>query len=193
MNKIYLKFAFFVVGILGGVVAGALAVWAVSQFVLAFNQGADPASIFYGAVLIIPKDEQVLWLPDAISTGTKPSHSQRDEVIAAYWQAWLAVSRAQLTGDTSDLSTYWAGNAFKQISVDPKHHIQQTDIGHKLNLTFFSDDGTVVAFDDHDFSLKQQVQTVTLNITVSASVVMTLDNGYWRVRILTMHYQSTAP
>src|SRR5579872_6079369 len=143
MSKNNAKFAIFVVGLMISLIAGGIGLWGVAQFVVAFQQGADPASIFHGATLIVPQEKQARWLPDSPSTGTSPSDGQREELIAAYWQAWQGLDRAQQTGDVSDLATYWAGNAFKEIQIDPKRHFQQTDLGHKLTLTFFSDDGTV--------------------------------------------------
>lgn len=190
MSKARVKFAIFIAGLAVVGLVGVLAFTLLTQFIVSFQQGADPASIFRGAQLIIPEPQQVVWMPDINPAGRIPSQAQREEIMAAYWQAWRALSRAQEIGDTSDLLSYWAGSAYKQLVVDPERPVTQEDWRHRLRLRFFSSDGTVVAFDDKDFMFRQTVGEYTLETSANASVVMTVDNGYWRVRVLTISYLS---
>lgn len=189
MSKTRAKMLIFLVAL---PVAGAMALLGlrgVAEFMAAFQQGANPASIFRGAQLIIPAADEARWLPDAPDTIAAPSDAERDELIAAYWQAWRALERAYETGLADDLPTYWAGAAFTQIWLADAHELRQTDSGHKLQLTFFSDDGTIAGFDDVDFQLTQSVDGNAIVAQATASVVMTQDNGYWRVRQITIGFE----
>jgi len=89
---------------------------ALSQFLSYFQQGADPASIFRGHELIIPEEEQAIWLSTAPLRGISPSRSQQEELISAYWQGWITLSRAYETGLPDDLSTYWAAPILETLS-----------------------------------------------------------------------------
>ena len=193
VSKSRAKFLIFIAGLFGALAALLIIIVGVSQIVAVFQQGADPASIFRGAKLIIPEEEQARWLQDAPDTGTTPSQAQREELIAAYWQAWLAYERSQQTGNPADLPTYWAGPAFKQIQADESTAHQVESSGHKLRLTFFSDDGTIATFQDRRFTLRHIIAENAVELTTSASVVMTLDNGYWRIRAITFAYDGISP
>jgi len=159
--------------------------WGVSQFLASFNKGADPASIFRGNLLIVPEVGEARWLSAAPPQGIAPSKAQQEELIAAYWQGWQALSRAHLTGQTTDLSTYWASPTLETIenTIDPAGGIEHRTHHHKLRLTFFSDDRSVATLHDR-FILEQN----NLTLTVDADVTLTLDGSRWRIRYVTMEY-----
>jgi hypothetical protein len=188
MSKVHAKFLFFLLGIAVAVPLVVLLISLIGQFLAYFQQGANPASIFRGHELVIPKREEARWLPFEGYDGAEPSQVEQDEILAGYRDAWLALTRAHETGDTTDLLTYWAGDAYRQVlsAVNPKQPMQQKDTGHRLRLTFFSDDGSIVAFEDDNFTLQQTIGKDTLKLTASASVIMTLDNGFWRIRTLVL-------
>ena len=160
-----------------------------SSFLSYFQQGANPASIFNGNELIIPEPEQARWIPDAESVVYVPSTAQREELLSQYWSAWEAVNRAHLIGNITDLSTYWALPALEQVqqSINPERPIQQTTSGHLLQLTFFSDDFSVASFND-SFTLTQTLNGETRNLTVNATITLTLDTGFWRIRLMSVQY-----
>lgn len=192
-TKARMKFALFLLALLVALPATAVGLSLLTQFVAAFQQGADPASIFRGHQLIIPDIAEARWISlyaRGNAGGIPPKRSEREEIIAAYWEAWVALDRAYQTGDTSDLATYWAGSAYDQAyaGIQPGQAILQTHMGHKLRLVYFSADGSVAAFDDHAFTLTHTLHDRVITLSVSASVVMTLDQGFWRVRQMTLHY-----
>ena len=172
-------------------VLGLVALRGLSGFIASFQEGANPASIFHGAELRIPYSDQALWLDDMGDTGKTPTSAQREELIAAYWNAWSALERNYLTGNAEDLTTYWAGGAFDQLRIEPGTKLRQASSGHQLRLRFFADDGTVAAFDDLDFQITQTLGSETLTFSVNAAVIMTLDNGYWRIRSITVDYSES--
>ena len=190
LNKSRLKSIFFLVGVALFAIFGAVGISLLTEFIVAFQQGANPASIFRGHKLIIPDTEIARWVSINDSQGSIPTRAQQEEIIAAYWSGWEALGRAHFTGDTRDLLTYWTGDAYQEVitSINSDVPLEQTHGGHKLRLIFLSDDGSVAAFDDEDFMLQQTLENRTLTLQMSASVVMTLDNGFWRIRVMIITY-----
>ncbi|GAB4530052.1 MAG: hypothetical protein OHK0046_50390 [Anaerolineae bacterium] len=187
-TKARLKFGIFVLGLGALVPAALLALSLLTQFITAFQKGADPASIFRGHILIIPEPEQAQWVSWDAAEGENPSQAEREEMIAAYWQAWEALDRAYQTGDTGDLATYWAGAAYEHalagIPMEQRQSVSHS--GHRLHLTFFAEGGSVAAFKDQGFSITYNPNGDLLR--ASAEVVMTLDQGFWRVRSIQLNY-----
>lgn len=185
MTKTQAKIGIFMVSSVVTLFGVLIAVTLISQFLTYFQRGADPASIFNGHTLNLPAEDEANWGTDSSTLTIEPTQAQREELIAAYWSAWQSVERAHLTGDTDDLSTYWALPALDQVraSIDPARPFEQTTYDHSLSLTFFSDDHSVAAFDD-SFILEQTLNDETMRYQVEATVSLTLDTGRWRIRLL---------
>lgn len=156
-----------------------------SQFLAFFQQGADPASIFRGHELIIPEESQVVWLTTAPISGVSPSLSQQEELVSAYWDAWLAVSRAYETGLTDDLSTYWALPILETLSNSITTDQNYQTSNHQLSLIFFSDDRSVTQLQDSFLLSVNGIKT-----SANATVTLTLDTGRWRIRFISIEYVS---
>lgn len=154
-----------------------------SAFLSSFQQGADPASIFRGHTLTIPTEDEAIWLSTAPLQGVSPSRAQQEELIAAYWEAWQALSRAHETGLTDDLSTYWASPVLETIREGIHAGEQYDTRAHSLSMLFFSDDRSVAQLQD------SFVVTVNgIELTAEATITLTLDTGRWRIRMLTLNY-----
>lgn len=184
MSKARIKLVIFFAAIPPALLILFVGFRALSGVIALFNSGANPASIFHGAELKLPDADQARWLPDAGSTGETPSDAQREAILAAYWGAWEALVRASVTGSGADLPTYWAGGAYALL--DPTTRGVGISADHKIRLRYLSDDGTIAALDDFNFVLDTD-----LGIRASASSVMTLDNGYWRIRYITINLNET--
>lgn len=160
-------------------------IFGLSQFLSYFQQGADAASIFRGHELIIPEDNQAVWLSTAPTDGVSPSRSQQEELISAYWLGWVSLSRAYETGLTEDLSTYWASPILDTLTDSIVAGIDYQTSEHQLSLLFFSDDRSVTQIQD------QFILTVNgITSTASATATLTLDTGRWRVRMMTIGYET---
>jgi hypothetical protein len=189
-SKSRVKFGFFIAGLVILVVVAAGSISLLASFVSYFQQGADPASIFRGHTLVVPEIAEARWLLVDETEGKAPSRAQQEELIAAYWLAWEALGRAHQTGDPSDLLTYWAGAAYDHAlaSIDPAGQQTYAHTGHRLTMHFFSEDGSVAAFQDDAFVITQQLGGEAVSLQASAQVVMTLDQGFWRIRQITLDY-----
>ena len=175
---------------LGGVVVGIpillLLFLAMSNFIASFNQGADPASIFRGHALVIPDPDDARYVPNEDFTGRVPTQAQREELLSAYWRGWEALARANVTGDLADLPTYWAGSAltFARDALASDSLVVEDTSGHKLRLTYLSGDGSLATLVDEAFTM----QTPLGVLTATATITLTLDNGFWRIRQLRLDY-----
>jgi len=191
MKKPLVKFGIFVIGVFLLIPLGLLFLGIFSETIASFQQGADPASIFNGNELVLPEMDQARWIADVGDVGRNPSISQREEMISAYWLAWEALMRSYQTGLTSNLVTYWAGsayeNALKSVEDNPKRRLETNN--HQLSLEFFSDDGTIALFTAYNLEWIQTLSNTTYNLSANASIMMTLDNGYWRIRTIVIHFQ----
>lgn len=155
-----------------------------SRFIAYFQQGADPVSIFRGNELTIPDETQAVWLSTTPKRGITPTKGQQEEIIAHYWQAWDDLSRAYELGDDTNLSTHWAlpALALVQDAIDRDTTQMYETSHHQLQLVYFSDDRSVAHLNDTFLvSLKQGALKAT------ATTTLTLDDGRWRIRLLTIH------
>lgn len=191
-GKARLKLMIFVGVTAAAIPLGVLVMIVLSQFVAYFQQGADPASIFRGHALIIPQPEEARWVIVDDAEGESLRRAEQEQILAAYWSAWAGLSRAHQTGDISDLPTYWAGAAYDQAiaGVLSDSTLRLAHGGHQLSLTFFSDDRSVVAFEDERFILDYHYEGYIISVQASASVVMTQDQGFWRVRQIAIRFNS---
>ncbi|MEO0564711.1 MAG: hypothetical protein AAF125_21580 [Chloroflexota bacterium] len=188
MAKSRAKLAIFLFVVLIAAPVGAGTLLLLSNFIASFNQGADPASIFRGHALVIPAADEARYLPLVGFAGREPTLGQREELLSAYWRGWVALGRAAETGDTADLPTYWAGQAlaFARGAVQREQASVLGSAGHQVRLTYLSADGSVARLTDERF----RVITPVGEVIVTAHVMMTLDNGFWRVRSIEMDYEA---
>ncbi|MFN8529676.1 MAG: hypothetical protein U0670_13790 [Anaerolineae bacterium] len=187
MIKNRVKFWIFAVGLLMMIPAALFGFAALSSFIAAFNTGADPASIFRGHSLYIPTPEQAQWI-NTEPEGNAPTEIELEELIAAYWQAWDALSQAYRTGDLSDLPTYWAGSALDHARNAAANETTITYSGHRLTLEFFSDDSSIAVIRDEGFAYSLIDKSGTFELTATAECVLTLDSGFWRIRQYTVNF-----
>lgn len=190
MNKSHVKFGVFVVGMCIAMVIAFVSFRLLTKFIGAFNEGADPASIFRGHTLIVPDPQQAIWVTTSPQRGKLPSQAQLEEIISAYWLAWESMGQAHLTNDLRDLKTYWAGSAYEQVisGIDGEVRTDFVTHNHKLFLEYFSPDGSVVVFNDDNFFIRRTIGDYDLSLQASADIIMTLDQGFWRIRRLTITY-----
>ncbi len=187
MSKNLVKFAIFSGGMLLLVPISLIGFTLMSSFIAAFNTGADPASIFRGHSLYAPDVEEAQWV-SIQAEGTAPTQVELEELISAYWLAWEALSQAHATGDLSDLPTYWAGEALDTARTAAESGVTVAHSGHRLRLVFFSDDSSVAIVRDLGFAYTVTDASGAYVLSANAEIVLTLDNGFWRIRQYTVNF-----
>lgn len=179
---------------------GALgAVAGIGRLLLYFTSGADPSAIFQ-TIPAVPLDlqERVTWLPDqpAAAAGRPLEPYTRERIAGAYLYGWAQWGIAYELQQPYNLKSYFISPALDAVSlavtstVAAGWQIHQSNLQHTLALTFYSDDGSVVAFRDHNAHLVQQVVNADQSLvavqesTNVYDVVMRLVDGEWHIRDL---------
>jgi hypothetical protein len=161
-----------------------------------FNSGADRSK-----ALNIPPDlpethrPVVNWLPDDPNTGRVMEGFTRGQIMKDYIRAWYQQHLGYLNLNTDGLKEYFTPRALPKIKHNIKlmekedFFIHQTDLEHKIKLHFYSADGQIVSFTDHDLKLKQRYYDKKTKKKIFEGerqndylVVMLLDDGYWRIK-----------
>lgn len=195
MNKTRLKILLWAAIGLVFVGAAFLAFRGVTQLIVYFQEGADPASAL-NIVPNVPPDLQtrLTWRPDDPDTGREMEPLTRRDIQSAYLRAWLQWNLSYEKGEPHGLSTYFVGPALAAVEqavadvAAQGWQVDQIDTTHDLRLHFYAADGSIVAFTDERANVAQAVrdasgQEVLVDETDARyEVVMFLEDGNWRVR-----------
>lgn len=171
------------------------------QLIVRTQSGADPATAL-NLLPVVPSDleERLLWLPDRpLSTQQRALEPNTRELIAgSYLRAWAQWGISLEIGQPYGLTTYFAGPALAGVTrnvtqtVASGWTIRQSNLHHELELHYYADDGSVVAFTDRNVHLVQQFRPgeaapanrsmdYVLQSDHRYDVVMLLQDGNWRV------------
>lgn len=185
------KQAIAVVAVLLGVLVGGVVVRQAATSVLRATQGADPASAFHDTLTTADEVRAVVdWLPDDNRASREMEPLTRDEITEAYASAWSALDRAGQGDAAAPLTTYLSGGALAQGQALLAQPMRCTTrhVAHQLRLTFYSDDGAVVALDVPTMSVVRTFGAGAQRIEVPSSehlrLVMVLEDGNWRVQMV---------
>ncbi len=160
-----------------------------------FRTGADPAAAL-NIVPNVPPDLKVelTWMPDDPDTGRELEPFTREQIEFAYIRAWLQWNLSYRKGEPHGLKTYFIGPALEAVregvfDADARAlKINQSDTKHALQLHFYSADGSIVSFTDHNALVAQAIRDANGQeiyadeTTADYDVVMFLEDGNWRVR-----------
>ncbi|MEZ4729869.1 MAG: cellulase family glycosylhydrolase [Caldilineaceae bacterium] len=197
MSRLKLMLALLILSVAALTVLGAVA--GLGRLIAYFNSGADPASIFQ-AIPTVPVDlnDRVTWLPDqaADAQGRRLDPYMREQIAGAYLYGWAQWSISYELNRPYNLKTYFAPPALDAVTLSVTStvaagwQVRQSNLHHTLQLTFYGDDGALVAFTDHNAHLVQQVLNSDGSLvdvresTNVYDVVMRLEDGAWRIRDL---------
>lgn len=188
-RKAKLKLMIFLGGLGVSIITIGIGLRALFHLIASFQEGADPDSAFHGFTIEIPDPDQAMWLSTIPQSGGKvPRAAEQEEILSSYWAAWQSLSNAYHTGNTEELLAYWTGTAYEQILATLPEDITLTTEHHQLDLLFFSEDSSIVRFEDQRFTLAWQGAGVDFHSETTALVTMTLDQGYWRIRLIEFHH-----
>lgn len=170
---------------------------ALAQIVIFTGTGADRAAAL-NLVPALPADleQRVTWLTDAPTvTGQRALEPVvRQQVTGAYMRGLAQMAISYELGRPYGLATYFGGPVLVQVTdaisatAATGLALRQSSLSHALQLTFYADDGSVVAFRDNAARLVQQVkdsasgQEQVIVQEGAYDVVMFLEDGNWRIR-----------
>lgn len=168
----------------------------ISRVITYMSTGADPATALT-LVPVAPPDleKRLQWLPDQpLSAQQRVMEANtRAQITASYLRAWAQWNISYEVGQPYGLRTYFSGPALAGVTrsvtetVAADWQLRQSNLHHELELYFYADDGSVVAFSDRNLQLVQHFrhQATDDSFVVETShvydVLMLLEDGDWRV------------
>ncbi|MGL4304945.1 MAG: hypothetical protein ACRCSF_02225 [Mycobacteriaceae bacterium] len=164
---------------------------AFSARLLSTSLSLEERSTALHEVTELPKDSDLLveWEPDPELQGRVLEPATRTALEAAYVRAWAALGVYQSTGSSDAVKMLFSGPARADILSNPSTLDSATwSVAHQLRVNFYALDGATVGLTDTKARLVQAVGAGSMESIISTeeqySVVMVLEDGYWRVRHL---------
>jgi hypothetical protein len=171
-----------------------LIVWLLSMLLSYFYTGAEwgtPEA--YQKNTLIANAPEVEWVNTVPENGFQPDSFLQLQIAEGYLKAWQALNYCYKTKNTNILKDHFAETQWDFLNNKTKEQaefqVEQADLSHHLNLTTLSLDKQVVAFKDSGVKIKKKIRTKDLTKTIYSDiqeadfdVVMTLDDGNWRIR-----------
>lgn len=191
--------------ILGFIFLNIIIIYGIGQLMNYFNSGAERESTLH-----ITLEDNTYYTP---KISWKPLHNEgralndqtQKDIEKDYLNAWFVKNYALKENDTIAFLDFYTSSAQKKLSeaivFNSSHgiHTEQTTIAHELEIHFFSEDGQLVYFTDHNVPIYESTYENNRLITQTANktsyeVVMLLEDGFWRIRhkkaITTAKYNS---
>ncbi|QWX84748.1 glycosyl hydrolase family 5 [Cellulophaga sp. HaHaR_3_176] len=159
------------------------------------NTGADRTSMLH---LEVPMDEvyrpEIHW--SNLENPGRPIEEQTlGEITNDYLNAWHVRNIAFKKNDYYGIEDFYTDSArvrlYDNIDLNIKNNnwYKRTTLKHNGDIDFYSTDGTMVVFKDHNVEEYQEIYTGESLLhkekdTTSYHVMMLLEDGFWRIRHL---------
>ncbi len=166
----------------------AVVVVVASSIMSAIVSDGERLAIFTAAAEIPPElAASTVWLPDPDGLPRAMEPLTRDDVTASWIRAWEQLEIVSLTGDTAGVEVYFANSARESVLRNAPlwdgRSISQ--LGHTLELTFYSEDGQVIGLQSTESRLLRSETSETgsfiRNTREGYEAVLVLDDGNWRI------------
>lgn len=160
-----------------------------------FKTGADSDRVYLiNTSILADHNPKVIWQPDEIVDGRVINKYMREELQKAYTQAWHVVNLSMTNKNGDHLEDYFADQALEWIKQEVEgtdgYTLHQIDLNHNLQLHHFALDNQIAAFSDKQVKVIRKVED-ELGVVIfeeqqlfDYDVIMTLDDGRWRIRHL---------
>lgn len=168
----------------------------VGRLLTYMSTGADPATALH-LIPVAPPDleERLQWLPDQpLSPQQRVMEANtRTQITASYLRAWAQWGISYEVGQPYGLRTYFSGPALAGVTrsvtetVAAGWQLRQSNLHHEIELYFYSDDGSIVAFSDRNLQVVQHFrqsangESFVVESSHRYDVLMLLEDGNWRV------------
>lgn len=177
------------------VAINALVISGIGAAMVFLNTGADRTSMLH---LEVPMDEvyrpEVAWT-NIDNPGRSMEQQTLGEITNDYINAWHVRNIAFKKNDYYGIEDFYTDSArvrlYENIDLNIKNNnwYKRTTISHKPAIDFYSTDGTMVVFKDHNVVDYQEIYTGEELLykerdTISYQVMMLLEDGFWRIRHL---------
>ncbi len=162
-----------------------------------YKQGAEAEPMLHLTKdLLTSHHPEVAWLPDSKNLEGEINMYLRASISEAYAESWHMANLCLKNKSELGLADYFGERlAEAQKAAFPSNDtkIERVDLKHHLKLHLLSLDKRLVAFSDSAVWLKKSIQShpegpaIVQDFQHSYSVIMTLEDGRWRV--IEMHQE----
>lgn len=176
----------------------ALTVGGLSQLIAYFNTGADQSYKVLVRKALQEHTPTFVWRYSSESMPGFLDTFVRADVQEAYTNAWHVANMSFLKKNTQTLGDFFAdtieAHIIDLIKSQEDLEVHRADLNHQLDVHLFSLDRQLLSFTDRDVEIRKKVLNSATGRLVAQSrefadfdVVMTLDDGQWRIR----HFRKT--
>ena len=168
---------------------GAAAVLLLSSAIMAsIVSDQETQDIFTDAAVIPPELlDEIVWLEDPDDLPREMEPLTRIAVTSSWIRAWEQLEIVARTGDTSGVEVYFANSAREGVLERAGQWSGRSvsQVGHDLQLSFYSEDGQVIGLSSVDSHLVRTDRVDDVEFTretrESYDAVLVLDDGNWRI------------
>lgn len=161
----------------------------VARGLASISQSEETVDVFNVAAEL-PSDLRgsIDWLPDAEDLPREMEPLTRVAVESAWLRGWAQLPILAEAGDTSGLEVYFSGSALEGLTdgVDDWSSRSAEQIGHRLRLMFYSEDGQII-------SLRSEATRVLrahpvdgrpgwFDAVETYEAILVLEDGNWRIQ-----------
>lgn len=169
-------------------IAAAIVIAIASSVMSSIVDDGDTIAIFTEAAEIPPElAESTIWLPDPAGLPRDMEPLTRDDVTASWIRAWEQLEIVSRIGDTSGVEVYFANSARESVLGNAAQWSGRSvsQLGHTLELTFYSEDGQVIGLRSQESQLLRGERTEAGEFIRKTregyEAVLVLDDGNWRI------------
>lgn len=166
----------------------AIVVIAAASLMSAIVSDGERLEIFTAAAEIPPElAASTIWLPDPDGLPRAMEPLTRDDITATWIRAWEQLEIVSRTGDTAGVEVYFANSAQESVLRNAPlwDGRSVSQLGHTLELTFYSEDGQVIGLQSKESRLLRSESTEAgsfiRNTREGYEAVLVLEDGSWRI------------
>jgi len=183
------KKRFLRLGLIIPLLCAAAAVLLLSSAIMAsIVRDQETQDIFTDAAVIPPELlDEIVWLEDPDDLPREMEPLTRIAVTSSWIRAWEQMEIVARTGDTSGVEVYFANSAREGVLERAGQWSGRSvsQIGHDLQLSFYSEDGQVIGLSSVDSHLVRTDTVDDVEFTRETQerydAVLVLDDGNWRI------------
>lgn len=168
--------------------AAAAVVLLSSAIMASIVRDQETQDIFTDAAVIPPELlDEIVWLEDPDDLPREMEPLTRIAVTSSWIRAWEQMEIVARTGDTSGVEVYFANSAREGVLERAGQWSGRSvsQVGHDLQLSFYSEDGQVIGLSSVDSHLVRTDTVDDVEFTretqESYDAVLVLDDGNWRI------------
>ncbi|GAA4230913.1 cellulase family glycosylhydrolase [Postechiella marina] len=177
------------------IAVNALIIFGISAAWAFMNTGADKTSMLHLEVPMEDVYKPSLTWTNLQNPGRPMEKQALGEITNDYMNAWHVRNIAYKKNDRYGIEDFYTDSARVRLydnidlNIKKKQWYKRTTLNHNSSLDFYTADGTMVVFKDHNVEEYQEVYEGEKLLfaekdTTSYQVMMLLEDGFWRIRHL---------